>query len=103
MLNFTQDQWIIIGLVFLMGVLVGAFLLAGGGRKWKERYRSEKEHRERIEADYRAAEKDWRDQDSRRAAALRDHDRTAPAAVRDSDGDGVPDAADRRPLKPGDA
>ena len=102
MLDFTQDQWISIGLIFLMGVIIGAFLMAGGGRKWKERYRAEKAHRERIEADYKAAESDWRDQDSRRAAALRDHDRTT-VRDHDTDGDGVPDRADRAPTKPGDA
>ncbi|WP_265563354.1 hypothetical protein [Sphingomicrobium arenosum] len=101
MMNFTADQWIIIGLVFLMGLIIGAFLLAGGGRKWKERYRAEKEHRERVEADYAAAEKEWREKDSLRAAALRDGDRRP--AARDTDGDGVPNRADDRPLDPGKA
>ncbi|MCJ8190193.1 hypothetical protein [Sphingomicrobium aestuariivivum] len=79
MFSFTQDQWIIIGLVFVMGILVGAFLLAGGGRKWKERYRAEKARRESVEADYAAAEKEWREKDSLRAAALRSNDKADPA------------------------
>ncbi|MCJ7422064.1 hypothetical protein [Sphingomicrobium astaxanthinifaciens] len=79
MTQFTQDQWIIIGLVFVMGLIIGAFLLAGGGRKWKERYRAEKERREAVEADYAAAEKEWREKDSLRAAALRSEGRADPA------------------------
>ena len=102
MLDFTQDQWISIGLIFLMGIIIGGFVMAGGGRKWKERYKAEKAHRERIETDYRAAEKDWRDQDSRRAAALRDQDRRT-VRDQDTDGDGVPDRRDDAPTKPGDA
>ena len=102
MLSFTQDQWISIGLVFILGLIIGAFLMAGGGRKWKERYKAEKLHRERIEADYKTAQTEWRDQDSRRAAALRDHDRRT-VTSHDTDGDGVPDRADRAPTKPGDA
>ncbi|WP_265530061.1 hypothetical protein [Sphingomicrobium marinum] len=71
MLDFTQDQWILVGMVFLLGIFAGMFLLSGGSRKWKERYRNEVEKRERIEADYKAAETEWREKDSLRAAALR--------------------------------
>ena len=46
MIAFTSDQWIIIALVFILGMLVGAFLFAGSGRKWKHRYRSEVDRRE---------------------------------------------------------
>lgn len=79
MLNFTPDQWIIVGLVFVLGLLVGFFLMAGGGRKWKERYRTEKERREALEADYKASEKEWRERDSLRAAALKAKDVDDPA------------------------
>ena len=82
MLAFTSDQWLIIALIFVLGLLVGAFMTSGGRRKWKTRYRDEVAHRERIEAEHKrhhqeweAKEKDWRDQDSRRAAALKDRDR----------------------------
>ena len=71
MLDFTQDQWILVGMVFLLGIFAGMFLLSGGSRKWKERYRAEKERRETIEAEYKAAEKEWREKDSLRAAALK--------------------------------
>ncbi|MCM8557122.1 hypothetical protein [Sphingomicrobium sediminis] len=79
MLEFSQDQWISIGLIFLMGVLIGGFLMAGGGRKWKERYKAEKLRREQVEADYKAAETEWREQDSLRAAALKGQGKEDPA------------------------
>jgi hypothetical protein len=36
MIAFTSDQWAILALVFVLGLLVGAFLFAGSGRKWRE-------------------------------------------------------------------
>ena len=94
MVVFTSDQWVIVALVFILGLLIGAFLTAGGRRKWKARYREESARREAIERDLRddrerwaTREKEWRDQDSLRG----------PAASRDIDGDGVRDSADRRP------
>jgi len=95
MVVFTSDQWVIVALVFILGLLIGAFLTAGGRRKWKGRYREESARREAIERELRddrerwaAREKEWRDQDSVRS----------PAASRgDIDGDGVRDSADRRP------
>jgi hypothetical protein len=101
MVVFTSDQWVIVALVFILGLLIGAFLTAGGRRKWKGRYREESARRETIERELRddrerwaAREKEWRDQDSLRDAAARD--RVGPTS-RDIDGDGVRDEADRRP------
>ena len=89
MVAFTSDQWIIVALVFVLGLLVGAFLLAGSGRKWKHRYRNEVHEREALEERHRERErefeereKEWRERDSLRAAAIKDKDRN---------GDGVPD------------
>ena len=69
---------IIMGLVFLLGLLIGMFLTAGGRRKWKARYREESLRREQIERDHKrhheewaAKEKDWRERDSLRGAAVR--------------------------------
>jgi cell division protein FtsB len=49
---FTNDQWLIIILVFLLGLIIGMALMAGG--KWKRRYREEaalrKEDARRCEA-----------------------------------------------------
>jgi Flp pilus assembly protein TadB len=79
MIAFTSDQWVIIALVFVLGLLVGAFLFAGSGRKWKQRYRAETERREAIERehaernrDWETREKEWREQDSLRSAAIKD-------------------------------
>jgi hypothetical protein len=101
MLAFTSDQWIIIALVFLLGLLVGGFLFAGSGRKWKTRYREETRRREEVEQnhverqrEFDEREKNWREQDSLRGAAIKDRDGPTRSDV---DGDGVRDDADRRP------
>jgi hypothetical protein len=97
MLTFTSDQWIIIALVFVLGMLIGMFLTAGGRRKWRTRYREESHRREALEREHRdrekhwdSREKEWREQDSLRGA-------TAGSSRRDMDGDGVRDERDRRP------
>ena len=61
-MNITSDPnlWVICALVFLLGVLIGVFLTAGGRRKWKARYRTVAERREAMEREHldqvRAAE-----------------------------------------------
>jgi len=72
MMAFTSDQWIILALVFVLGLLIGAFLFAGGGRKWKTRYREEARRREEIEKRHEEDAKEWRERDSLRAAAVKD-------------------------------
>ena len=83
-MTITNDPnvWVIYALVFLLGLLIGVFLTAGGRRKWKERYNSEVERRRELEkahADreqrFAEQEKDWRERDSLRAAAAKDRDR----------------------------
>ena len=89
MLNFDPNQVVIYTLVFLLGLLVGGFLFTGGGRKWKARYNAEVDRRKEIEARHVAAEKDWREQDSLRAAAAKDRNRDGVVDERE-------DTADRR-------
>ena len=72
MMAFTSDQWIILALIFVLGLLIGAFLFAGGGRKWKARYRNEVNRREELEKQHDEREKEWRERDSLRAAAIKD-------------------------------
>ena len=79
MMIFTQDQWLIVALVFILGLLIGVFMTAGGRRKWKTRYRDEVGRRETLEkehrdhgADFERREKEWREKDSLRAAAIKD-------------------------------
>lgn len=79
-MNITTDPnlWAICGLVFVLGLLIGIFLTAGGRRKWRERYNSEVNRRKEIEAErdrrakeWEEREKEWRERDSLRAAAAR--------------------------------
>ncbi len=78
MTTFSTDQWVILGLVFLLGFLIGAWLTSGGRRKWKTRHEAEVSERKALEqrlkereAHFSAQEKEWREQDARREAALR--------------------------------
>ena len=75
MLNFTSDQWVIVALIFVLGLLIGGFLFSGGGRKWKHRYNGEVTRRSDLEKTHAEREKEWRTQDSAREAALRDAER----------------------------
>ena len=104
MLNFTSDQWVIIALIFVLGLLVGGFLFSGGGRKWKQRYNAEVTRRTDVEKTYASREKEWREQDSLRTAALKNNERDLnrdrldrDRLDRDRDGDGVRDVSDRDP------
>ena len=110
MLNFTSDQWVIVALIFVLGLLVGGFLFSGGGRKWKQRYTSEVDRRSELEKSHALREKDWREQDSLRSAANKNQDRDVvrdrdvrdrdvrDRDVRDTDGDGVRNTNDRDPV-----
>jgi hypothetical protein len=79
-MNITSDPnlWVICALVFLLGLLVGAFMTAGGRRKWKSRYREEQVRREHLETEHQRhvreaeeREKEWRERDSLRGAAAK--------------------------------
>lgn len=103
-MNIISDPnlWAICALTFLLGLLIGVFMTAGGRRKWKARYNDEIGRREALErthqereAHWATREKEWREQDSLRAAAIKT--RKTPVVERDVDGDGVPDDIDRRP------
>ena len=76
-MNITSDPnlWAICILVFVLGLLIGIFLTAGGHRKWKTRYRSEVDRREALEREHSEREKEWRERDSLRNAAAKDRDR----------------------------
>jgi hypothetical protein len=79
-MNITSDPnlWAICALVFLLGLLIGVFLTAGGRRKWKTRYNGEVERRRELEKthderarDFEAREKEWRERDALRGAAVK--------------------------------
>jgi hypothetical protein len=90
MMGFTSDQWIIVALVFVLGLLIGGFLFSGGGRKWKHRYKSEVDRREALEREHREREAHWTNQEKE----WRERDSLRAAAIRDRDGDGVTDRRD---------
>ncbi len=79
-MSITTDPnlWAICILVFLLGLLIGVFLTAGGRRKWRSRYDAEVERRRELEKAHEERErhwadqeKEWRERDSLRAAAVR--------------------------------
>jgi hypothetical protein len=84
MMQFTSDQWIIVLLVFVLGMLVGGFIFSGGGRKWKQRYNSEVDRRVELERVHAEREKEWRERDSLRGAALRDRNNDGVVDARDA-------------------
>jgi len=80
-MSFTTDPNVLLiyGLIFLLGLLIGVFLTAGGRRKWRERYNGEFERRRELEKNHAEREKDWaeqekhwRERDSLRTAAIKD-------------------------------
>ncbi len=55
MTPFSPDQYIILALVFVLGLVLGMYLLSGG--KWKRRYKEEVRRREALEVEHRRMEK----------------------------------------------
>lgn len=72
-MTVTTDPnvWVIYALIFLLGLLVGVFMTAGGRRKWKTRYNGEVDRRRELEKAHEEREKEWRERDSLRGAALK--------------------------------
>jgi uncharacterized membrane-anchored protein YhcB (DUF1043 family) len=77
---FSPDQWLIVALIFLLGLVIGMALMAGG--KWKKRYREEvnlrKEdarQRKELEAENSRLRKEAGEMDTLRGAAARDEAR----------------------------
>ena len=80
-MSFTTDPNVLLiyGLIFILGLLIGVFLTAGGRRKWKERYNHELNRRKELETAHAEREKhweerdkEWRERDSLRTAAIKD-------------------------------
>jgi len=68
--SFTPDQWLILLLTFVLGIILGMALMANN--KWKGRYRDEVRRREALEAENEQLRRDAREMDSLRQAAARD-------------------------------
>lgn len=95
MLTFTTDQWVILGLVFVLGLLVGMWLTSGGRRKWKARHNEEVEKRRVMERDLKDRENHW----ATREKEWRERESLLSAGRRDRNGDGIRDRdPDDRPI-----
>jgi hypothetical protein len=66
---FTLDQWVIVLLVFLLGLFLGGSLFAS--TKWKRRHRDEVRRREELEAENRQLRKEAGEMESLRHAAAK--------------------------------
>jgi uncharacterized membrane-anchored protein YhcB (DUF1043 family) len=73
MIAFTPDQWLILLLAFVLGLILGMAFLASP--KWKKRYRDEVQRREACEAENAQLRRDSAEMDSLRQAAARDEAR----------------------------
>ena len=69
MTPFTYDQFVVAGLVFLLGLFIGMFIMAGG--KWKRLYREEAARADALEAENNKLRKDEREMESLRHAAAK--------------------------------
>jgi hypothetical protein len=67
MVQFTPNEWLILVLVFLLGLILGMAMMAG--TKWKTRYREEVRKREAAEADRSRLESQLKHAEARGIAA----------------------------------
>lgn len=70
MITLTPNLWLILGLTFLFGLILGMALLASP--KWKNRYREEVTRREAVEAENARLKREASEMDSLRHAAARE-------------------------------
>ena len=69
MTPFTTDQWLIVILIFLLGLIIGMAMMAGG--KWKRRYREESKRVQALEADNKRLRGEAKEMESLRNAAAK--------------------------------
>ena len=72
-MSFTPDQWLILLLAFVLGLVLGMAFLASP--KWKTRYREEVARREAVEEDNARLRREAGEMDSLRHAAAKDEAR----------------------------
>jgi hypothetical protein len=90
---FTNDQWLIIVLVFLLGVIIGMALMAGG--KWKRRYREERARADALDAENKRLRGEAQELESLRHAAAKSN-RTEAERIEEERRDGERRQGDRR-------
>ncbi|WP_332812026.1 hypothetical protein [Sphingomonas sp.] len=69
MTPFTVQQWSIVALVFLLGLVLGMYMLAGG--RWKRRYQEEHDRNIALEAENARLRTEAREMESLRHAAAK--------------------------------
>ena len=69
----NYNEWVIYALVFLLGLVIGMAIMAGG--KWKRRYKDERRRADDLEAENKRLQKDNAEMDTLRHAAARDEAR----------------------------
>jgi uncharacterized membrane-anchored protein YhcB (DUF1043 family) len=84
--EFNANEWLILALVFVLGLILGMAAMAGG--KWKHRYREEVRKRQEAEAERSRMESQLRHAEARNVATqgsldVRDR-RDAGVATRDT-------------------
>ncbi|HZF95418.1 MAG TPA: hypothetical protein VEZ20_11175 [Allosphingosinicella sp.] len=67
MVQFTPNEWLVLVLVFLLGLILGMAMMVG--TKWKTRYREEVRKREAAEADRGRLESQLKHAEARGIAA----------------------------------
>jgi hypothetical protein len=67
---FSPDQWLVLTLAFLFGLILGMALMASP--KWKRRYREEVAKRQAAEAETAQLRRDAAESDTLHRAALRE-------------------------------
>jgi uncharacterized membrane-anchored protein YhcB (DUF1043 family) len=69
--EFTPNEWLIVLLAVVFGMLVGAALAMGGSRKHKARYREEARRNAELQRENERLVREAREMDSLRGAAAR--------------------------------
>ena len=80
-MSFTPDQWLILLLAFVLGLVLGMALLASP--KWKSRYREEVARREEVEAENARLKRDFDTERDRNRRDNAEMDSLRHAAARD--------------------
>ena len=80
-MTFTPDQWLILLLTFVLGLFLGAAILASP--KWKGRYREEVARRQELEAENERLKREHEDVTDRNRREAAEMDSLRHAAARD--------------------
>jgi uncharacterized membrane-anchored protein YhcB (DUF1043 family) len=80
-MSFTPDQWLILLLAFVLGLVLGMALLASP--KWKGRYREEVTRREELERENERLKREFETERDRTRRETSEMDSLRSAAARD--------------------